>query len=101
MAAELTGGATVVCDLNRSMMDAGRSRTARIGWIQGNAEAMGFLSNAFDAAIVGFGVRNLVDLEKGLGEMFRALKESGRLLLLEFSVPASSWLCPPLPMVFF
>jgi demethylmenaquinone methyltransferase/2-methoxy-6-polyprenyl-1,4-benzoquinol methylase len=76
------------------MMEAGKKRAGslRIGWVQGNGEALGFLDDAFDAVIVGFGIRNMVDRTKGLKEILRVLKEGGRLLILEFSVPDASWI---------
>jgi demethylmenaquinone methyltransferase/2-methoxy-6-polyprenyl-1,4-benzoquinol methylase len=90
-------GLTLVCDVNGPMMRAGKSRAnrtpwgRRILWVQGDAEELGFPDCSFDAMTVGFGVRNLVNLEKGLREMFRVLKERGRLVILEFSVPVSPW----------
>ncbi|PKN62651.1 MAG: UDP-3-O-(3-hydroxymyristoyl)glucosamine N-acyltransferase [Deltaproteobacteria bacterium HGW-Deltaproteobacteria-15] len=91
-------GLTLVCDMNGSMMQAGKSRARRtpwgksIFWVKGDAEELGFPDCSFDAMTVGFGVRNLVNLEKGLREMFRVLKERGKLVILEFSMPVSSWL---------
>jgi len=91
-------GVTLVCDLNSAMMRAGRVRAGRtprgkgIHWVQGDAEELAFPDCSFDAMTVGYGVRNLVNLEKGLGEMFRVLKEGGRLMIMEFSIPVSSWL---------
>lgn len=92
------GGVTIVCDMNRPMMEAGRRKATRrtwgrkIHWVQGDAEELGFPDCSFDALTVGFGIRNLVDLDKGFGEMFRVLKEGGRLVVLEFSIPVSQWL---------
>lgn len=86
-------GRAVVCDLNRPMMDAGRikSRTARLGgavtFVQGDAEVLPFPDGAFDAVTVGFGLRNLVDLDRGLREIGRVLKPGGRFAGLEFTLP--------------
>jgi demethylmenaquinone methyltransferase/2-methoxy-6-polyprenyl-1,4-benzoquinol methylase len=46
-----------------------------------------FASASFDAATVGFGVRNLEDLDAGLAELARVLVPGGRLAVLEFSQP--------------
>ena len=43
--------------------------------------------NTFDAIVVGFGVRNFQNLEKGLSEILRVLKPGGTLVVLEFSQP--------------
>lgn len=86
-------GRAIVCDLNRPMMDAGRakSRTARYGGVvtfaQGDAEALPFPDASFDAVTIGFGLRNLVDLDRGLREISRVLKPGGRFAGLEFTLP--------------
>lgn len=90
-------GMSVVCDMNRSMMEAGRQSNqtpqgSRIHWVQGDAEELGFGEGFFDAVTVGFGVRNLVDLERGLREIFRVLKTGGRFMIMEFSIPPAPWL---------
>ncbi|MBP1748790.1 MAG: demethylmenaquinone methyltransferase / 2-octaprenyl-6-methoxy,4-benzoquinone methylase [Deltaproteobacteria bacterium] len=90
-------GAVTVYDINRHMMEAGQRKVGRSGyqrtisWLQGDAEMISFPDKAFDAVTVGFGLRNLIHLERGLLEMFRVLKKGGRLLGLEFSVPRSVW----------
>jgi demethylmenaquinone methyltransferase/2-methoxy-6-polyprenyl-1,4-benzoquinol methylase len=45
---------------------------------------------AFDGALVGFGVRNLSDLGAGLGELVRVLKPGARLVVLDFATPRST-----------
>lgn len=91
-AVRTAGALSVVCDLNRQMMIAGRRKTSgskRPQWVHGNAESLGFCEASFDAVFVGLGLRNLVHVEKGLREMFRILKGNGRLAILEFSVPSA------------
>lgn len=89
-------GVSVVCDLSMSMMAAGKDKANRVYdkpvyWVRGDAEALGFADQVFDAVIVGFGVRNLVHLDRGLQEIFRVLTCGGKLLVLEFSIPVSPW----------
>lgn len=90
-------GSVIIYDINRSMMDRARikiasvSVPARIKLVQGDAETLSFPNNCFDAAMVGFGVRNLTDMEKGLSEMSRVLKPGGTMMCLEFSVPVAPW----------
>jgi len=90
-------GRVIVYDLNRAMLEAGRPKAVRapfgetISWVQGDAENLSCADQSFDAAMVGFGVRNLTHLEKGLREMHRVLKPGGKLMCLEFSKPPASW----------
>lgn len=90
-------GRVCLYDINRAMMEVGRMKIIRsspIGktsLIQGDAEQIAFGSERFDGAIVGFGIRNLTQMEKGLEEMHRVLKPGGKLICLEFSRPTSFW----------
>ena len=90
-------GHVVVYDINRAMMDAGRQKTAHlpsaapIDYIQGNAENITFPDDYFDAAMVGYGIRNVTRMEKGFEEMFRVLKPGGKMMCLEFSKPTARW----------
>ncbi|MGD0209776.1 MAG: bifunctional demethylmenaquinone methyltransferase/2-methoxy-6-polyprenyl-1,4-benzoquinol methylase UbiE [Desulfomonilia bacterium] len=91
------GGRVVLYDINRAMMEGGRPKVVkasladRILYVQGDAECMSFPKGCFDAAMVGFGIRNLTNMEKGLAEMYRVLKPGGKMMCLEFSLPTSSW----------
>lgn len=91
-------GTVTVCDISRPMMEAGQGKVRRsgyqrtIGWLQKDAERIPFPENIFDAVTIGFGLRNLIHLERGLLEVFRVLKKGGRLLGLEFSIPGNVWL---------
>jgi len=62
-----------------------------LAFVQGDAESLPFPDASFDAVSVGFGLRNLVDLDRGLAEIFRVLKPGGRLSALEFSLPRRRW----------
>lgn len=90
-------GKVVLYDRNRAMMEAGRPKAAKRGllgkvaYVLGDAERIAARDNSFDAAMVGFGIRNLTHIEKGFEEMHRVLKPGGRLLCLEFSTPVSPW----------
>jgi demethylmenaquinone methyltransferase / 2-methoxy-6-polyprenyl-1,4-benzoquinol methylase len=86
-------GRVVLYDINRAMIVAGRPKvqkaemSGRIRFVQGNAERIAIPANRFDAAMVGFGIRNLTRMEKGFEEMYRVLKPGGKLMCLEFSTP--------------
>jgi demethylmenaquinone methyltransferase/2-methoxy-6-polyprenyl-1,4-benzoquinol methylase len=55
--------------------------------LTGDAEALEFADDTFDAVTVAFGVRNFGDIPRGLAEMHRVLRPGGRCVVLEFSVP--------------
>jgi demethylmenaquinone methyltransferase/2-methoxy-6-polyprenyl-1,4-benzoquinol methylase len=90
-------GRVVVYDINRAMMAAGRPKvarahlTSRIAFLQGDAERLSCPGASFDAAMVGFGIRNLTHPELGFKEMHRVLRPGGRLMCLEFSQPPAAW----------
>jgi demethylmenaquinone methyltransferase/2-methoxy-6-polyprenyl-1,4-benzoquinol methylase len=90
-------GRVVLYDINRAMMEGGRPKVSRASlndrvlYVQGDAERISFPKGIFDAALVGFGIRNLTHMESGLAEMHRVLKPGGKFMCLEFSLPTSSW----------
>ncbi|MEJ2657920.1 MAG: class I SAM-dependent methyltransferase, partial [Desulfobacterales bacterium] len=61
----------------------------RIWFVQGDAEHISFPDGYFDAAMVGFGIRNVTHMDRGFKEMFRVLKPGGKMMCLEFSKPTS------------
>ena len=48
-----------------------------------------FLDNTFDVVSVGFGIRNVSDLEMGIREMTRVAAPGGRVAILEFTQPTN------------
>jgi demethylmenaquinone methyltransferase/2-methoxy-6-polyprenyl-1,4-benzoquinol methylase len=60
-----------------------------IYFIRADAQQLPFADGAFDIVTVGYGLRNLADWQRGLGEMRRVLKPGGRIVLLEFGRPQS------------
>jgi len=95
LAAKAVGppGKVILYDINRAMIEAGKPKVnktpfaERICYVQGDAERISLAGGKFDAAMVGFGVRNLTRMEKGFEEMRRVLKPGGKLMCLEFSRP--------------
>jgi demethylmenaquinone methyltransferase/2-methoxy-6-polyprenyl-1,4-benzoquinol methylase len=69
------------------MLEQGRHKSDRIDPIAADALELPFASGAFDGAMVGWGIRNLVDLDGGLAEAARVLKPGARLVILEMAVP--------------
>ena len=80
-------------DISDGMLDVGRQKIVKanlqntIELLNGDSEAINFPDNTFDAVTVAFGVRNFEDLEKGLSEIKRVIKPTGKLVVLEFSKP--------------
>ncbi len=85
--AERRGGRVVGLDFSERMLERAREKSGAIEWVQGDALALPFGDAEFDAATVGFGVRNLADLEGGLGELARVLRPGGKLAVLEITRP--------------
>ncbi|MEO6258571.1 MAG: bifunctional demethylmenaquinone methyltransferase/2-methoxy-6-polyprenyl-1,4-benzoquinol methylase UbiE [Ginsengibacter sp.] len=81
-------------DISEGMLELGRKKIAKlhledkVTLLRGDAEAIFYDENSFDAVTVAFGVRNFEDLEKGLSEIRRILRPGGRLVVLEFSRPS-------------
>jgi demethylmenaquinone methyltransferase / 2-methoxy-6-polyprenyl-1,4-benzoquinol methylase len=86
--ADLKAGASKVTGLDFSEeMLARARRKAPLDWVQGDMLALPFAEGTFDAATVGFGVRNVADLELSLRELRRVLRPGGRLAILEITQP--------------
>jgi demethylmenaquinone methyltransferase / 2-methoxy-6-polyprenyl-1,4-benzoquinol methylase len=86
------GGNAIGCDFSEPMLDLAREKAAkqsasgvRFEWA--DALRLPYDDDRFDAVTVGFGVRNLSDLDAGLGEMRRVLRPGGRLAILEITQP--------------
>ena len=80
-AAKVTG-----LDFSEQMLARAR-RKAPLEWVQGDLLALPFADDSYDAATVGFGVRNVEDLERALSELHRVLRPGGRLAILEITTP--------------
>jgi len=75
-------------DFVHAMLVRGQGKSARVVPLTADAQVLPFLDATFDGAMVGFGVRNLADLDAGLAEAARVVKPGGRLAILEFSMPS-------------
>jgi demethylmenaquinone methyltransferase / 2-methoxy-6-polyprenyl-1,4-benzoquinol methylase len=81
-------GADVVgLDFSERMLERAARKEPQIEWVQGDVLALPFEDASFDAVTVGFGVRNVEDLEAGVRELRRVLRPGGRLGILEITTP--------------
>jgi len=81
------GVSVVPCDFSLGMLRVGKRRRPDLPFIAGDALNLPFADASFDAVTVSFGLRNLNDIEAGLGEMLRVTRPGGRLVVCEFSHP--------------
>lgn len=93
-------GEVLLGDINAEMLKVGRDRMLDRGLLRGlrfmqlNAEALPFPDASFDLVTIAFGLRNVTDKQRALGEMQRVLKVGGRALVLEFSEVQPAWFRP-------
>ena len=82
-----TRGRVVGVDFSERMIEAARAKSSQVEWLRGDALDLPFAGGEFDAATVGFGVRNLPDIERGFREMARVVRAGGRVVCLELTEP--------------
>jgi demethylmenaquinone methyltransferase / 2-methoxy-6-polyprenyl-1,4-benzoquinol methylase len=88
VAARKAGAGEVVgVDFSERMLERARRKCPDIEWIQADVLHLPFGEASFDSAVVGFGVRNVEDLEAGITELRRVLRPGGRLGILEITKP--------------
>jgi demethylmenaquinone methyltransferase/2-methoxy-6-polyprenyl-1,4-benzoquinol methylase len=81
------GGRVVGLDFSERMLERARRKSSRVEWLRADVLELPFDDTSFDAATVGFGVRNVADLERSLRELRRVLRPGARLGILEITVP--------------
>ena len=88
---KVLGVRVIGLDLSQKMLNVGIEKIKalnlqnEISMLKGDAECLPFEDNQFDAVSVAFGVRNFENLEKGLEELKRVVKEKSNVYILEFS----------------
>ena len=93
LAAKTMNAKIVGIDISEKMLEIGKEKIIkkrlleRVSLIKADSENIPFPDKNFDVAMVAFGVRNFSDPSKGLFEMHRILRNSGMIMVLEFSKP--------------
>jgi demethylmenaquinone methyltransferase / 2-methoxy-6-polyprenyl-1,4-benzoquinol methylase len=87
VADERAGGDVTGLDFSERMLERARPKSPAVSWVRGDVLAMPFRDASFDVVTVGFGIRNVEDLEAVLRELARVLRPDGRLGCLEITRP--------------
>lgn len=92
-------GKVIGADFCEPMIRSGLPKTisapgSPIEMMVANAECLPYPSNRFDAATVGFGIRNVAHIDRAVREMARVVKPGGRVVILEFNRPTNHWYKP-------
>ena len=88
---EVTQAEVVATDFCRPMLDIALEKIGHdVTLIESDALRLPFRDGSFDAVTIGFGLRNLANVQTGLAELERVLRSGGWLAVLEFSRPANA-----------
>jgi len=87
LAAAQAGGRVTGLDFSEAMLARARRKAPWVEWVRGDLLDLPFADGSFEAATVGFGVRNVADLERALVGLRRVLVAGGRLGILEITTP--------------
>jgi len=87
LAALEAGGDVVGLDFSERMLERARRKSDAVEWVQGDVTALPYEDGSFDAVTVGFGIRNVPELQAGLRELARVLRPGGRFGCLEITRP--------------
>jgi demethylmenaquinone methyltransferase/2-methoxy-6-polyprenyl-1,4-benzoquinol methylase len=87
VAAKAEGARVTGLDFSERMLVRARRKSPEVEWVHGDVLSLPFADGTFDAATIGFGVRNVEDRGTALRELRRVLRPRGRLALLEVVRP--------------
>ena len=87
IAAARAGGRVTGLDFSGRMLERARRKAPELEWVEGDVLALPFEDGSFDVVTIGFGIRNVSDLEAGLRELARVLRPGGRIAVLEITRP--------------
>jgi demethylmenaquinone methyltransferase/2-methoxy-6-polyprenyl-1,4-benzoquinol methylase len=92
------GGSVYGVDFSPALLEVARQQTAEqvqplaIEWVEGDALNLPFADHGFDAATMGYGLRNVLDIPRSLQELYRVLKPGAKMAILDFHRPNSAWI---------
>ncbi|MDD3586235.1 MAG: bifunctional demethylmenaquinone methyltransferase/2-methoxy-6-polyprenyl-1,4-benzoquinol methylase UbiE [Thermoguttaceae bacterium] len=81
-------------DFSRDMLERGRRKIARRGFqdsihlMEGDGLNLPFAADSFAAVTIAFGLRNMVDTDRGIAELVRVCRPGGTVAILEFTMPS-------------
>lgn len=81
------GAHVMPTDLSIGMLEVGKQRRPGLSFVAGDALALPYADDSFDAVTISFGLRNVEHTVKALTEMRRVTRPGGRLVVCEFSTP--------------
>lgn len=71
-------------DFSEKMLAIAKKKYSKINFLQGDATKLPFEDSMFDYVVMGFGLRNILNAEKAVEEVYRVLKPNGEFLHLDF-----------------
>jgi demethylmenaquinone methyltransferase/2-methoxy-6-polyprenyl-1,4-benzoquinol methylase len=90
---QFPGAKVTAADFTLEMMRVGQ-KTSPLNFSSADALRLPFKDTTFDAVVSGFLMRNVIDLQKGIEEQFRVLKNGGRIVILDTTRPKKNILSP-------
>ncbi len=84
------GAQVVGLDPSREMLARAAAKSSALTLVPGDAQALPFPDASFDGVTIAFGIRNVPDRGRALGEMARVLRPGGRAVILELAEPTNA-----------
>ncbi|MBD3224695.1 MAG: bifunctional demethylmenaquinone methyltransferase/2-methoxy-6-polyprenyl-1,4-benzoquinol methylase UbiE [Caldithrix sp.] len=88
-----TEARVIGADISINMLKTGQTKSRRrqlqdrLNFVNGDGEQLPFGDAVFGGTVIAFGIRNMGHIDQALTEIHRVLKDSGQLIILEFSLP--------------
>jgi demethylmenaquinone methyltransferase/2-methoxy-6-polyprenyl-1,4-benzoquinol methylase len=90
-----TTGQVYGVDFSPNLLETAKERSKKqypqpaIAWVEADALNLPFEDNQFDAATMGYGLRNVTDITRSLQELYRVLKPGAKAAILDFHRPSN------------